>query len=73
LISTLGMDETFVILSATMVIKGKTLETANLFFQTFKRNNISDWKLVRSYIEEGIPNGNINRIQLEGKVEILRA
>lgn len=49
-------DERLVILSATMTINGKSLETANLFFQTFKRNNIGDWKLVRSYIEAGISN-----------------
>jgi hypothetical protein len=65
----LRVDETMVILSATIVIKGKSLETANLFFQTFKRNSIGDWKLVRSYIEAGIPNVNINRIQSEGYVE----
>ncbi|KQL54178.1 flavoprotein [Heyndrickxia shackletonii] len=59
----LRVDETLVILSATMVINGKSLETANLFFQTFKKNNIGDWKLVRSYIEAGIPNGNLNLVQ----------
>ena len=48
-------DETMAILSATMIIQGKTLGTANLFFQTFKKNSHNDWKLVRSYIEAGIP------------------
>ena len=47
-------DETMAILSATMVIQGESLETANLFFQTFKKYNQGDWKLVRSYIEAGI-------------------
>ena len=55
-VSTLPLreDETMVILSATMVIQGKSLETANLFFDTFKKFNNRDWKLVRSYIEAGI-------------------
>ncbi|WP_342601062.1 flavoprotein [Psychrobacillus sp. FSL H8-0483] len=52
-------DETMVILSATILIQGKSLETANLFFQTFKRYGTNDWKLIRSYIEAGIPNVNI--------------
>lgn len=56
-------DETMVILSATLVVQGKSLETANLFFQTFKKTGINDWKLVRSYIEVGIPNDKINSIQ----------
>lgn len=50
-------DETMAILLATLVIQGKSLETANLFFYTFKKSN-SDWKLVRSYIEAGV-NKNI--------------
>ena len=48
-------DETMVILSASLILQGKSLETANLFFQTFKKNSINDWKLVRSYIEAGLP------------------
>lgn len=52
--------ETMAIISATMVIQGKSLETANLFFQTFKKNSINEWKLVRSYIEAGIPNISTN-------------
>ncbi|MFJ5769640.1 hypothetical protein [Psychrobacillus sp. NPDC093180] len=43
------------IISATLVIQGKSLETGNLFFQTFKKNSIHEWKLARSYIEAGIP------------------
>lgn len=50
----LRKDETMAILSATMVIQGENLKTANLFFQTFKKYNQGDWKLVRSYIEAGI-------------------
>ncbi|MBM7665821.1 hypothetical protein JOC25_002314 [Solibacillus kalamii] len=50
----LRKDETMAILSATMVIQGESLKTANLFFQTFKKYNRGEWKLVRSYIEAGI-------------------
>ncbi len=50
----LRKDETMAILYATMVIQGESLKTANLFFQTFKKYNQGDWKLVRSYIEAGI-------------------
>ncbi|GGA26245.1 flavoprotein [Psychrobacillus lasiicapitis] len=52
--------ETMVIISATLVNQGKSLETANLFFQTFQKNSKNEWKLVRSYIEAGIPYVNIN-------------
>ena len=55
-------DETMAILSATMIIQGKTLGTANLFFQTFKKNSNNDWKLVRSYIEAGIPFVSTNDV-----------
>lgn len=54
--------ETMVILSATLVNQGKSLETANLFFQTFQKNSKNEWKLVRSYIEAGIPYVNINNV-----------
>jgi hypothetical protein len=47
-------NENMVILSASLIINGKKLETANLFFQTFKTENNSNWKLIRSYIEAGI-------------------
>jgi hypothetical protein len=39
------------ILLDTLVIQVKILETVNLFFQTFPKNTINDWELVRSYIE----------------------
>lgn len=53
-------DETMAILSATLVIEGKSLETVNLFFQTFKRNEDNNWKLVRSYIEAGVVKEDID-------------
>jgi hypothetical protein len=51
------------ILSATLVIGGKKLENVSLFFQTFKKQENDEWKLIRSYIETGISNENIKKIQ----------
>ncbi len=51
-----GENEAIAIISATLEIEGKPLDTANLFFNAFKRNTMQDeWKMVRSYIEAGIP------------------
>ncbi|QUG42388.1 flavoprotein [Psychrobacillus sp. INOP01] len=55
-------SEIIVVLSATMVIQSKSLDTANLFFQTFRKNSVNDWKLVRSYIEAGIPYVSTNSV-----------
>ena len=55
-------DENMVILSAALVLQGKSLETANLFFQTFQKNSMNNWKLVRSYIEAGIPYVSTNSL-----------
>ena len=55
-------DETMVILSASLILQGKSLETANLFYQTIKKTSINDWKLVRSYIEAGIPYISTNSL-----------
>ncbi|MGF3104454.1 flavoprotein [Rossellomorea sp. DUT-2] len=47
-------DEVMAILSATIVLNGKAMETCHLFFDTFKQVEGDDWKLVRSYIETGV-------------------
>ena len=47
-------NEVMSILSASLIVEGKPLETANLFFQIFRMEN-DGWKLVRSYIEAGLP------------------
>lgn len=59
----LRADEIMVIISATMLIDNKSLDTANIFFQTFKNDRSNGWKLIRSYIEAGIPNDHINKMQ----------
>jgi len=56
----LRKNEYFVIISATMVINGKLLDTGNLFFDTFKMGINQEWKLVRSYLEAGVPIDHIN-------------
>ncbi|MGD6873624.1 flavoprotein [Sutcliffiella horikoshii] len=60
----LRTDETLVILSATMILQGKSIDSAHLFFQTFKKEESNSWKLIRSYIEAGISLDNIRHIQL---------
>ena len=57
-------NEYFVIISATMVINGKLLDTGNLFFDTFKMGINQEWKLVRSYIEAGVPIDQINDFKI---------
>ncbi len=45
--------EVMAIILARLVLDGKSMETSNLFFQTFTYD--FGWKLIRSYIEAGIP------------------
>jgi hypothetical protein len=52
-------NEMLAILSATIIIPGKTMETANLFFDTFKKSDDNYWQLIRSYIEAGVPIENL--------------
>ena len=57
-------DEILVVISATILIHGETMETCNLFFDTFKKLD-DEWKLVRSYIEAGVPVGNVHTFQFD--------
>ena len=57
----LGEDEIIAILSATIVVQGIPLKTANLFIDTFRKVTSNEWKLVRSYIEAGI---SIEKVQV---------
>lgn len=63
----LRQDEWLSVISASLVINGKRLNTANLFFQTFRREHNTDWKLIRSYIEAGIPVVSLSNLQLQSK------
>ena len=65
----LRKDEIMVTIAATLIIKGERIETANLFFQTFQKNSLNEWALIRSYIEAGIPNVFLNNFQINNYVE----
>lgn len=54
--------EVMAIISAMLKMDGKQMDTANLFFQTFKQDHDQNWKLIRSYIEAGIPRDHIESI-----------
>lgn len=54
-------DEMTAIISAAMIIDGKTTTNANLFFNTFKKDEENGWKLVRSYIESGVSVKNLQK------------
>jgi hypothetical protein len=58
----LSENEVMAIMWASLIIEGKSLDTANLFFQTFRLVN-EEWQLVRSYIEAGLPLSKMNEIQ----------
>ncbi|RIW37298.1 flavoprotein [Bacillus salacetis] len=45
-------NEVMAIISASMIIDGYPLETANIFFDTFKQTE-EGWILSRSYVEAG--------------------
>jgi hypothetical protein len=45
--------EVMAIILAKLIVDGKSMKTCNLFFQTFTDD--FGWKLIRSYIEAGIP------------------
>ena len=60
----LRQDEWLSVISASLVINGKSLDSANLFFQTFKLEHNTNWKLIRSYIEAGIPLDNLSNLHL---------
>lgn len=63
----LRQDEWLSVISANLTINGKSLDSTNLFFQTFRREHNTDWKLIRSYIEAGIPVGSLSNLQLPSK------
>lgn len=60
----LRQDEWLSVISANLVINGINSGSANLFFQTFKLEYNTDWRLIRSYIEAGIPIDNLSKLHL---------
>ncbi|WP_404451377.1 flavoprotein [Virgibacillus necropolis] len=57
-------DEMVAILSATLTVDGKTMETANLFFDTFKKTSEDGWLMMRSYIETGVPLDKLDDVRV---------
>jgi hypothetical protein len=57
-------NEVMVVLWATLIIEGRSLETANLFFQTFRQEELDQWRLVRSYIEAGVPLDKLQNLKV---------
>jgi len=67
-VSPLREKEVLAILSATIILQDKRLTTSNLFFNTFKENDNGEWKLIRSYIEAGVPNENIDNMSFINRI-----
>ncbi|WP_377890966.1 flavoprotein [Alkalihalobacillus sp. R86527] len=59
-ITPLRRNEMLAVIWASISVEGKRSETGNLFFSTFRKGVQGDWKLVRSYIEAGVPQENIS-------------
>ncbi|WP_404458470.1 flavoprotein [Sutcliffiella horikoshii] len=59
----LRTDEIMVIISATITLNGKSTNSGHLFFQTFRKESLGKWKLIRSHIEAGISLHNLRNIQ----------
>ncbi|MDM5317096.1 flavoprotein [Fictibacillus sp. b24] len=56
-------NEVLAILWASLIIDDRQLETANLFFITFRWKD-GKWKLIRSYIEAGLPSEKMECFEL---------
>lgn len=58
-VTPLRRNEVLAVIWASISTDGKRSETGNLFFNTFRKGVQGDWKLVRSYIEAGVPKETI--------------
>jgi hypothetical protein len=54
----LRKDEAMAVISASLIIEGNPISTANLFFDTFKQTE-EGWRLSRSYVEAGVSVDNV--------------
>ncbi|MFP3339383.1 hypothetical protein R0J91_15510, partial [Micrococcus sp. SIMBA_131] len=59
-VTPLRRNEMLAIIFASIEVDGKQSETGNVFFNTFRKEVQGNWKLVRSYIEAGIPAEQVN-------------
>ncbi|WP_053216109.1 hypothetical protein [Guptibacillus hwajinpoensis] len=50
------------IIYASIKEDGEQSETGNVFFDTFRKGVQGNWKLVRSYIEAGVPIKNMSSL-----------
>ncbi|WP_270180791.1 flavoprotein [Alkalihalobacillus sp. CinArs1] len=62
-VTPLRRNEMLAVIWASISAGGKRSETGNLFFNTFRKGVQGEWKLVRSYIEAGVPQENITKIE----------
>ncbi|WP_098442501.1 flavoprotein [Bacillus sp. es.036] len=64
-VTPLRRNEMLAIIFASIEVDGKQSETGNVFFNTFRKEVQGNWKLVRSYIEAGIPGEHVNAFDLK--------
>ncbi|WP_166000188.1 flavoprotein [Bacillus sp. Cs-700] len=64
-VTPLRRNEMLAIIFASIEVDGKQSETGNVFFNTFRKEVQGNWKLVRSYIEAGIPGENVKAFDLK--------
>ncbi|TKD72437.1 flavoprotein [Pseudalkalibacillus hwajinpoensis] len=59
-VTPLRRNEMLAIIHASIKVDGEQSETGNVFFDTFRKGVQGNWKLVRSYIEAGVPIRNMS-------------
>ncbi len=64
-VTPLRRNEMLAIIFASIEVDGNQSETGNVFFNTFRKGAEGKWKLVRSYIEAGIPIEHVGLFHLK--------
>ncbi|WP_347551735.1 flavoprotein [Pseudalkalibacillus hwajinpoensis] len=64
-VNPLRRNEMLAIIWASISVDGNQSETGSVFFDTFRKGTQGNWKLVRSYIEAGIPRENVTEFQMK--------
>ena len=67
-VTPLRRNEMLAIIFASIEVDGKQSETGNVFFNTFRKGVQGNWKLVRSYIEAGVPSEHVEALYLKDKL-----
>lgn len=60
----LGALGVIISLLSILIVDSSVIFFCSVYLLTFKKDTYDGWKLVRSYIEAGIPMDNIMRLQL---------